>query len=78
MKLRLNKADEQYFEMEYADNGEAMVQPFEEVVKKGFGLRLASRLSRQLQGSFGYRFDQLNRFTITFASKAAREHLADG
>ena len=77
MGLQLKQINEEHFEMIYSDNGEAIQQPIAEVVKKGFGLRLASRLARQLQGAFAYEFREKNRFTITFMSKAAREALAD-
>ena len=78
MTLKMQQVDEQHYAMEYADSGEPISQPFEEVVKKGFGLRLASRLSRQLQGSFQYEHNGKNRFKVEFASKAARELMADG
>lgn len=73
----INKRDGT-FEMIYSDNGPSINAPFEQVVKKGFGLRLASRLARQLQGRFEYKWLDKNYFTVTFASRALRMELADG
>jgi two-component sensor histidine kinase len=66
-----------YYQMTYRDNGSAIEMPFEEIIKKGFGLRLASRLARQLQGKFTYKYAGGNQFSITFASEKARLALAD-
>lgn len=72
------KADKDgYFRMAYSDNGSPIAAPFDEVVKKGFGLRLASRLSRQLQGAFEYEYRNRNCFTVTFAGQELRLAMAD-
>ncbi|MCE7996358.1 MAG: hypothetical protein HEP71_30545 [Roseivirga sp.] len=65
------------FNLVYKDNGEAIKEPFAEVIKKGFGLRLASRLAKQLQGKLDYNYDQGNRFTINFANEEARSKLIE-
>ncbi len=65
------------FSLMYQDNGEAIQQPFSELVKKGFGLRMASRLAKQLQGKLDYAYDKGNIFTISFANEEARKELTD-
>jgi two-component sensor histidine kinase len=75
--IRMQDDNSGYFKMLYSDNGKAIKEPFAQVVKKGFGLRLASRLSRQLQGRFEYSFKEYNLFTVTFANQALREQIAD-
>lgn len=75
--LSLESESDGMFKMVYADNGSEIKTPFEQVVKKGFGLRLASRLSRQLQGSFSYDFKEGNHFTVTFAGQELRLAMAD-
>ena len=63
--------------MVYSDNGPEIIKTQEELVKEGFGLRLASRLSRQLQGKFDYQYKNRNEFRISFAKKEKRIELAD-
>lgn len=65
------------FNLQYKDNGEAIKEPFAEVIKKGFGLRMASRLAKQLHGKLDYTYDQGNLFTINFANEEARKSLTD-
>lgn len=65
------------FNLLYKDNGEVIKAPFAEVIKKGFGLRLASRLAKQLQGKLDYAYNGGNVFTISFANEEARKDLTD-
>ena len=76
--LYLKKEGDDMYQMMYSDNGPEIKVPFQQLVKKGFGLRLASRLSRQLQGTFAYEFENENRFIITFAGQELRLAMADG
>ena len=75
--LYLKKEGDDMYQMMYSDNGPEIKVPFQQLVKKGFGLRLASRLSRQLQGTFAYEFENENRFIITFAGQELRLAMAD-
>ncbi|MGW8121689.1 histidine kinase dimerization/phosphoacceptor domain -containing protein [Roseivirga echinicomitans] len=61
----------------YRDNGAPLPDSLEVMTKKGFGLRLASRLAAQLYGSLVYDFDQGNKFTVQFANEALRLTLVD-
>ncbi len=77
LKVGLTDLGQGMFALAYKDNGEAIRQPFSEVVKKGFGLRMASRLARQLQGKMDYTYQKGNLFTITFANEEARIALSE-
>ncbi|MCE7996360.1 MAG: hypothetical protein HEP71_30555 [Roseivirga sp.] len=77
LDVSLKDLGEGMYSLAYQDNGEAIQQPFAEVVKKGFGLRMASRLARQLQGRLEYKYQQGNLFTITFANEEARMALSE-
>lgn len=77
LQIKVETLDKAYFRMTYSDNGKAMDIPFEEAIKKGFGLRLASRLSKQLQGNFEYAYKDGNQFSVNFATEETRNSLAD-
>ncbi|PIQ48886.1 MAG: hypothetical protein COW03_07770 [Cytophagales bacterium CG12_big_fil_rev_8_21_14_0_65_40_12] len=77
IKINLNEQHQGYYQLDFIDNGDAMKAPFSELVNKGFGLRLSSRLARQLQGTFSYEYDHGNKFSIIFASMETRMALAD-
>ncbi|GAB5526707.1 MAG: hypothetical protein Roseis2KO_45790 [Roseivirga sp.] len=77
LSIKLEDLGEGMYSMHYKDNGEAIKEPFSEVVKKGFGLRMASRLARQLQGKMEYSSDHGNLFTISFADEEARIALSE-
>ncbi|MCE7996359.1 MAG: hypothetical protein HEP71_30550 [Roseivirga sp.] len=77
LTIGLEAIGEGIFNLQYKDNGEAIKEPFAEVIKKGFGLRMASRLAKQLQGKMEYRYDNGNLFTISFADEEARIALSE-
>lgn len=77
LRIMLESTSMDYYRMTYSDDGKAIDIPFEEAVKKGFGLRLASRLSKQLQGNFDYMYKDGNQFSVTFATEETRNALAD-
>lgn len=77
LAVKLTKPSPDYFELVYSDDGSQITTPLDELVKQGFGLRLASRLSRQLQGKFEYKYASRNFFYVTFASQEARIKMAD-
>ncbi len=77
LNITLKDLGEGIFCLAYKDNGEAIREPFAEVIKKGFGLRMASRLARQLQGKMDYEYSEGNLFTVTFANEEARKALTD-
>ncbi len=56
-----------------SDNGGALLSPFDELIQTGFGLRLAVRLSRQLQGSLSHRYEKGNIFVVRFKDTVTRK-----
>lgn len=77
LKLTMVEWKPDQYELTYLDNGAEMATSFEEATKKGFGLRLASRLSKQLQGVFSYEYRDGNEFKVRFAGEKARLELID-
>lgn len=75
--ITLRPAGPGVFSLEYKDNGEEISIPFEQAIKQGFGLRMASRLAKQLQGKLEYSYQSGNLFAITFADEEARKALTD-
>ncbi|GAB5526708.1 MAG: hypothetical protein Roseis2KO_45800 [Roseivirga sp.] len=77
LSIKLKDLGEGMFSMQYKDNGEAIKEPFNEIIKTGFGLRMASRLARQLQGKMEYKYEAGNLFSVTFANEEARAALSE-
>tara|TARA_R110001592_G_scaffold3407_4_gene19171 strand:+ start:1256 stop:3217 length:1962 start_codon:yes stop_codon:yes gene_type:complete len=77
LMLKLHSRKDGMFNLTYQDNGASLPDTLEEMTKKGFGLRLASRLATQLHGKLDYEYDCGNRFTIVFADEAMRITLID-
>lgn len=75
LKLQLRK--DGMFNLTCQDNGYPMPHTFEQMTKKGFGLKLASRLTKQLHGSLNYSYNSGNTFTIVFADEKKRMTLVD-
>jgi len=75
LKLQLRK--DGMFNLTCQDNGYPMPHTFEQMTKKGFGLKLASRLTKQLHGSLSYSYNSGNTFTIVFADEKKRMTLVD-
>lgn len=64
MLMQLRETEKDHFELTSKDNGQPMTTSFEEATKKGFGLRLASRLTKQLQGDLNYSYTGGNEFRM--------------
>lgn len=77
LELSLEELSEDQYLLTYRDNGQPMKTTLAEATQKGFGLRLASRLSKQLQGAFTYDYHGGNEFKVGFAGEKARMELID-
>ncbi len=77
IELRLKEGSNRMLSLTYWDNGNEMETSFTEAIKKGFGLRLASRLAKQLQGNLTYQFNDGNTFKLAFANEELRAELVD-
>lgn len=57
------------------DSGRGFIKEFDPSKVKSLGLRLVKRLSRQLQGSFNYRYDNGSIFEVTFKDTELRKSI---
>ncbi|MEQ8238941.1 MAG: histidine kinase dimerization/phosphoacceptor domain -containing protein [Cyclobacteriaceae bacterium] len=75
LSISCQSIDEGEFEFIIHDNGKNLPEPLENLVAKGYGLRLAQRLSLQLMGSLSHTYVNGNRFSIKFLDTDRRKKI---
>ncbi len=75
LEVELKKINEEEFVLRVADNGKGVPESFDPLKAKSLGLRLIRRLSKQLQGSMNYSFNNGSVFEVSFLSSTGRGEL---
>lgn len=71
IEIKLLRDSDDIFTLVYKDNGTGLSKTFDLEKAKSLGLRIVTRLSKQLKGTCEYEYDGGAKFSIQFAQKRA-------
>ena len=75
INIEVDKEENGIYKMVFSDNGRGLSKGVDIKKSKSLGLKLISRLTRQLQGTLSYKYENGAVFTLTFKDLFMRKQI---